>query len=39
VAVKGMCDPDAAPAVGARVTLGCPPARVHLFDRTTGQRL
>jgi multiple sugar transport system ATP-binding protein len=39
VAIKGMCDPDAAPAVGERVTLGCPSGRVHLFDRTTGQRL
>jgi ABC-type sugar transport system ATPase subunit len=39
VAVKGTCDPDAAPAVGERVTLGCPTARVHLFDRTSGQRL
>jgi ABC-type sugar transport system ATPase subunit len=39
VAVKGTCDPDAAPTVGDRVTLGCPTARVHLFDRTSGQRL
>ena len=39
VAVKGVCDPDDAPAVGERVTLGCSPARVHLFDRATGKRL
>ncbi|MGD9512138.1 MAG: ABC transporter ATP-binding protein [Geminicoccaceae bacterium] len=39
VAVKGTCDPDAAPAVGERVALGCSTARVHLFDRATGERL
>ena len=39
VAIKGTCDPDEAPVVGERVTLGCSPARVHLFDRTTGERL
>ena len=35
IAVKGVCDPDAAPAVGERVRLGCTTARVHLFDRAT----
>ena len=39
IAVKGVCDPDAAPAVGERVRLGCTTARVHLFDRATGQRI
>ncbi len=39
IAVKGVCDPDAAPAIGERVRLGCTTARVHLFDRATSQRI
>ena len=39
IAVKGVCDPDAAPAVGERVRLGCSTARVHLFDRASSQRI
>ena len=39
IALKGICDPDEAPAVGDRVTLGCTTARVHLFDRATSRRL
>ena len=38
-AVKGICEPDEAPAVGARVALGCAAGRVHLFDNASGQRL
>jgi multiple sugar transport system ATP-binding protein len=38
-AVKAVADPDGAPAVGDRVTLGCAPARVHLFDPASEARL
>jgi ABC-type sugar transport system ATPase subunit len=38
-AVKGICEPDDAPAPGERVTLSCAAARVHLFDHGSGQRL
>jgi ABC-type sugar transport system ATPase subunit len=38
-AVKGICEPDDAPAPGERVTLSCAASRVHLFDRSTEQRL
>jgi ABC-type sugar transport system ATPase subunit len=37
--VKGICEPDDAPAIGQRVGLGFVAARVHLFDPTTEQRL
>lgn len=37
--VKAACDPDLAPAVGERVTLGFAGNRVRLFDRTTELRL
>lgn len=37
--VKGACEPDDAPAIAARVTLGAPASRVHLFDPKTEQRL
>jgi ABC-type sugar transport system ATPase subunit len=36
---KGVCDPDAAPALGSRIALGCAASRVHLFDLATEQRL
>jgi multiple sugar transport system ATP-binding protein len=38
-AVKAVADPDYAPAIGTRVTLGCTAARVHLFDPTSEARL
>jgi multiple sugar transport system ATP-binding protein len=38
-AVKAVADPDRAPAIGERVTLGCAAARVHLFDPTSEARL
>ncbi|MFO1037596.1 MAG: ATP-binding cassette domain-containing protein [Geminicoccaceae bacterium] len=38
-AVKGVCEPDAAPAPGERVSLGFGTGRVHLFDQATEQRL
>jgi multiple sugar transport system ATP-binding protein len=38
-AVKGVIDPDRAPAVGERVTFGCPAGRVHLFDPVSEARL
>jgi len=37
--VKGVCEPDHAPAPGERVTLGFVAARSHLFDPATGLRL
>jgi ABC-type sugar transport system ATPase subunit len=38
-AVKAVADPDQAPAIGERVSLGCNAARVHLFDPTSEARL
>jgi multiple sugar transport system ATP-binding protein len=38
-AVKAVADPDRAPAIGERVTLGCAAARVHLFDPASEARL
>jgi multiple sugar transport system ATP-binding protein len=38
-AVKAACDPDQAPAVGERVTLGFQASRVRLFDPATEDRL
>ena len=38
-AVKAVADPDHAPAIGERVTLGCAAARVHLFDPASEARL
>jgi ABC-type sugar transport system ATPase subunit len=38
-AVKAVADPDRAPAIGDRVTLGCAAARVHLFDPASEARL
>ena len=38
-AVKGVIDPDHAPAVGEQVTFGCPAGRVHLFDPVSEARL
>ena len=38
-AVKAICDPDHAPAVGDRVSLGFQAARVRLFDPATEARL
>jgi ABC-type sugar transport system ATPase subunit len=38
-AVKAVADPDHAPAIGERVTLGCAAGRVHLFDPTSEARL
>jgi multiple sugar transport system ATP-binding protein len=38
-AVKAVADPDHAPAIGERVTLGCTAARVHLFDPASEARL
>ena len=37
--VKAACDPDAAPPVGALVTLGFASNRVRLFDQETEERL
>ncbi len=39
LAVKGVCEPDDAPAPGSRVSLGASAIRVHLFDPGTGVRL
>ena len=39
MAVKAVCDPDNAPAIGARVALGFSSSRVHLFDPASDQRL
>ncbi len=36
---KGVCDPDTAPELGARITLACAAGRVHLFDPATERRL
>jgi ABC-type sugar transport system ATPase subunit len=38
-AVKAICDPDQAPAVGERVTLGFQAGRVRLFDPQAETRL
>jgi ABC-type sugar transport system ATPase subunit len=38
-AIKAVADPDRAPAIGERVTLGCAAARVHLFDPASEARL
>jgi ABC-type sugar transport system ATPase subunit len=38
-AVKATCDPDQAPAVGERVSLGFQAGRVRLFDPQTEERL
>ena len=38
-AVKAICDPDQAPAVGERVTLGFQASRARLFDPATEDRL
>ena len=38
-AVKAVADPDRAPAIGERVSLGCAAARVHLFDPANEARL
>jgi ABC-type sugar transport system ATPase subunit len=38
-AVKAVADPDQAPGIGERVTLGCAAARVHLFDPASEARL
>ncbi|MCB2053368.1 MAG: ABC transporter ATP-binding protein [Geminicoccaceae bacterium] len=38
-ALKALCDPDRAPAVGDRVVLDFAPGRVHLFDPQSEQRL
>lgn len=38
-AVKAVCDPDFAPAVGDTVSLGLNANRVYLFDRNTEKRL
>ena len=35
--VKGICEPDQAPAIGERVGLSFAAARVHLFDPATEQ--
>ncbi len=37
--VKAACEPDDAPAVGERVTLGFANSRIRLFDRATEARL
>ena len=39
MAVTAVCDPDNAPAIGARVGLGFSASRVYLFDPTSEQRL
>ncbi|MDE0392941.1 MAG: TOBE domain-containing protein, partial [Rhodospirillales bacterium] len=39
MAVKAVCDPDNAPAIGARVALGFSSSRVYLFDPASDQRL
>jgi ABC-type sugar transport system ATPase subunit len=38
-AVKGICEPDSAPAPGQLITLSFAPGRAHLFDAETGRRL
>ncbi|MEM7024947.1 MAG: ABC transporter ATP-binding protein [Pseudomonadota bacterium] len=38
-AIKAVADPDQAPSVGERVTLGCAAHRVHLFDPASEARL
>jgi ABC-type sugar transport system ATPase subunit len=38
-AVKGVCEPDGAPAPGERITLSFPVSRVHVFDPNGGRRL
>jgi ABC-type sugar transport system ATPase subunit len=38
-ALKAICDPDQAPAVGERVSLGFQAARVRLFDPQSEERL
>ena len=38
-AMKAVCDPDDAPAVGVQVGLGFGSSRVYLFDPTSEQRL
>ena len=38
-AVKAVCDPDQAPGVGDRVSLGFQAARVRLFDPMTEARI
>ena len=38
-AIKAVCDPDQAPGVGDRVSLGFQPARVRLFDPTSEDRI
>ena len=38
-AIKAVCDPDQAPAVGDRVSLGFQAARVRLFDPATEERI
>ena len=37
--VKGVCEPDDAPAIGERVSLSFAAGRVHLFDPTSERRL
>ncbi len=39
VALKAVVDPDAAPTIGEKISLGCAAARVHLFDRESEVRL
>ena len=39
VALKAVVDPDVAPIIGEKVSLGCTAARVHLFDRESEIRL
>ncbi|MGI9419302.1 MAG: ABC transporter ATP-binding protein, partial [Geminicoccaceae bacterium] len=39
VALKAVTDPDAAPSIGEKISLGCTAARVHLFDRESEIRL
>ncbi|MFO1068097.1 MAG: ABC transporter ATP-binding protein [Geminicoccaceae bacterium] len=39
IAIKGVCEPDEAPAPGSRVTLGAAAGRIHLFDPQSGARL
>jgi multiple sugar transport system ATP-binding protein len=38
-ALKAVADPDAAPAPGERVEVGCAARRLHLFDAETEERL
>ncbi len=39
IALKAVADPDAAPTIGEKISLGCAAARVHLFDRESEIRL